>query len=180
MMARGIGLRSYLLAGVLILVSRTGAPAGTVGLSAHLSGPSGGSGDAAFVLDDTNGVLVSAVTFDLTDSFMLASAVITNGSNGPVLHTLDTSLVSGLTQGSFTDIWTGLTSSDIQTLESFHAYITITTTQSPTGDIQGQIVPEPSSLVLGVGGAMVLLGAGWLRRPSQERGGVRPPSRDEL
>jgi hypothetical protein len=123
--------------------------------------------------------LLTAVTFDLTDSFMLAGAVITDGISGPVLHTLDTSLVLGLTQGSFTDIWTGLTSSDIQTLESSHAYITITTTQSPTGDIQGQIVPEPPSLVLGVGAAMVLLAVGWLRRPSQERGGAGPRSREE-
>ena len=145
MTTRGIGLRSGLFAGALILVSHTGAQAGTVGLAAHLSGPSGGSGDVAFILDDTNRVFLGAVTFDLTDSYGLASAVITDGRSGPVIHTLDTSLVSDLTQGSFTDIWTGLTSSDIQTLESFNAYITITTTQSPKGDIQGQIqiIPEP-------------------------------------
>jgi hypothetical protein len=107
--------------------------------------------------------LLGAVTFDLTDSFLLASAVITNGSGGPVLHTLDTSLVSGQTQGSFTDIWSGLTASDIQILESFHAYITITTTQSPTGDISGQIVPEPASLVLGAVATILGLGVGYLR-----------------
>jgi hypothetical protein len=157
-------LRSCLLAGVLVLLNCTGAQAGLVGLSAHLSGPSGGSGDAAFILDDTNGVLISSVTFDLTDSFMLASALITSGISGPVIHTLDTSLVSGLTQGSFTDIWTGLTASDIQTLESYNGYITITTTQSPTGDIQGQMVPEPSALVLGGAGGIILLGARRLRR----------------
>jgi hypothetical protein len=171
MMTRGIGLRGVLLVGALILVDGTGARAGTVGLEAHLSGLSGGSGDAAFVLDDTTGVLVSAVTFDLADSFKLAGAVITDGSGGPVLHTLDTSLVMGLTQGSFTDIWAGLSSSDIQILESSRGYITIKTTQSPTGEISGRIVPEPPSLVLGAEAAVVLLGLGWLRRRARRTAG---------
>jgi hypothetical protein len=168
---RGIVERSCLLIGVLILVTCGGAEAGTVGLTAHLTGAAGGSGDAAFVLDDTNDVLLSSVTFHLGDSFTLAGADITNGSGGPTLHILNTSLVTGLTQGSFTDIWTGLTSSAIQILESNNSYIIIHTTQSPTGDISGQIlvVPEQPGLVLLGTGAVGLLGYYTARRRARPR-----------
>jgi hypothetical protein len=174
MTTRRIGLRNCLLMGALILVLCTGTRAGTVGLSAHLTGPSGGGADAAFVLDDTAGVLLSAVAFNLADSFTLSSAVITDGSGGPVIHTLDTSLVSGLTQGAFTDIWTGLTASDIRALESDTAYITIRTAQSPTGGLSGriQVIPEPAGLVLLGTGAVALLGCA-ARRRARPRAGRR-------
>lgn len=165
MTMRVIGLRGCLLLGVLILGPGAGTQAGIIGLSAHLTGLSGGSGDAALVLDTSSGVLVSAVTFSLADSYTLSIADITSGSGGPVLHTLDTSLVAGLTQGSFTDIWTGLSTSDIQALVSNKAYISVVTAQSPNGDLSGQIVvPEPSSLVLGAVAAVALLSAARLRR----------------
>jgi hypothetical protein len=165
--SRGIGVRTGLLAGALALVSGTGAFAGQIPLTAHLTGTSTGSGDGAFFLDDTVPILLSSVDFsDLsTASGGFAGAVIILGPSGTLLHTLDTSSVTtGATAGSFTDIWTGLTPTDISILESDSAWITIQTVKSPTGQISGQMmIREPGSLALmtiGVG----VLGGTWLLR----------------
>ena len=169
MTTRGSGLWSYLLvASVLFLASGTGPHAGLVPLSAHLTGDqefppnsSPSTGDAAFILDDTNGILLSAVTFQgLTSPLVSAEiAVGEPGQVGTVIHILDTSsLPANATSGAFTDIWTGLTGQEITVLATGDTYINITTTGFPDGEIRGQIVPEPPSLVLGGVGAIVMLG----------------------
>ena len=104
---RGIGWRNGFFLGFLILTSASRTDAGSIPLSAHLDGGnefppnnSPGTGDAAFILDNVNGILVSAVTFQGLAN-PLKSAVITEGPlglGGTVLHTLDTSSVVGATR----------------------------------------------------------------------------------
>jgi hypothetical protein len=165
MTTRGIGLRHWLLTCTLLLTAGTGARAGLVSLTAALTGAqetppnsSLGTGSAAFLLDDSAGVLVSAVTFQgLTSPTFLdganTSAAIHLGSlgvAGPTLHPFATAPI-GVTSGAFADIWTGLTRADITALEAGGTYINIQTTNFPGGEIRGQIlgnVPEPNSVVL--------------------------------
>jgi MYXO-CTERM domain-containing protein len=70
-----------------------------------------------------------------------------------------------VTQGSFADIWTGLTPGNIAALESGSYFIGIRTSAFPGGEIRGQIaVPEPTSVVMGATAALVGLGYAWRRR----------------
>ena len=124
-------------------------------------------------MDDVNKILISSVTFaDLTSPTLLDGSMTSAhihlappGVVGPIIHPFPTAPI-GVTSGSFTDFWTGLTAAQITALETGNTYINIHTVDFPTGEIRGQIsvVPEPASLVLGATGAMALLGYGWLRR----------------
>ena len=70
----------------------------------------------------------------------------------------------GVTQGSFTDIWTGLTATNVAALEAGNYYINIHTSAFPGGEVRGLMtVPESSSLTLGAVGAAIVGGA-WLLR----------------
>lgn len=177
---RAIGTRNLLLMGVLLLTSGTGARAATIFLTATLTGSqetppntSPGVGAAAFMLDDVQGTLMSAVSFaGLITPTLLDDAntsahihLAPPGVAGPIIRPYPTAPI-GVTSGMFTDVWTGLTSSDITALETGGTYINIHTTAFPAGEIRGQIttVPEPGALVLGVTGALVLLAGAWLRR----------------
>jgi hypothetical protein len=154
--------------GVLLLASGPGAHAAFIPLTATLNGAqemppnsSPGNGAAAFILDDVNKILVSAVTFaGLTSPTFLDDAGTSAhihlgdpGIAGPIIHPFPTAPI-GVTSGSFADIWTGLTPADITALEAGGTYINIHTTAFPAGEIRGQItvVPEPGSLgLLGLG-----------------------------
>jgi hypothetical protein len=161
---RGIGLQCGLVVGTLLLAPGTEAGAALIALTASLSGAqetppntSPGAGSAAFILDDVNRILVSAVTFsNLTGTTTSADI---QDQSGLILHVLPTA-PTGVTQGSFTDIWTGLTADNIAALEAGNTSINIDTTAFPAGEIRGQItvVPEPGSLGLLGTGAVVLLG----------------------
>jgi hypothetical protein len=81
-----------------------------------------------------------------------------------ILHALPT-IPTGVTQGNFTDIWTGLTAGNIAALVNAGAYINIHTSAFPGGEIRGLIVvPEPGPLALAAAGASALFGGAWLRR----------------
>jgi hypothetical protein len=69
-------------------------------------------------------------------------------------------------QGSFTDIWTGLTASYITALVAGSYYLNIRTSAFTGGEIRGQItaVPEPGPLALAGLGAATVFGGAWLRR----------------
>jgi MYXO-CTERM domain-containing protein len=185
---RTIGLRNLLLTGALLLTSGTGAHAAFMSLTATLTGAqetppnsSPGTGSAAFILDDINMTLISAVTFSgLTSPTVLDDAntsaqiyMSPPGVAGSIIHPLPTAPI-GVTSGSFTDIWTGLTAADIAALETGDTYINIHTAAFPGGEIRGQIlpsisIPEPSSLVLGATAALAGLGLAWHRRRQRSR-----------
>jgi hypothetical protein len=160
MTARRIVWRCWLLTTALLLTLETGAHAGLISLKATLTGSqetppnaSTGTGSAAFVLNDVSGTLISAVNFSGLGS-LTTSADIEEGT-GVVVHSFPTGPTGfpiGVTHGSFTDVWTGLTAGNIAALESSSYFINIHTTAFPGGEIRGQIissaVPEPASLVL--------------------------------
>jgi hypothetical protein len=160
--ARATVGRYWLLSAALLLASGTDARAGLIALTATLDGaqetppnPSPGTGSAALILDNVNDTLITAVTFsDLTGPTPLAGTISAiylgpPGVAGTILHPFATA-PTGVTSGSFTDIWTGLTAANITALETGGTYINIVTTAFPGGEIRGQIlvVPEPGSLVL--------------------------------
>jgi hypothetical protein len=174
-----IGLRYWLLTVAMLLTFGTGANADFIPLTATLTGAqetppnsSTGTGGAAFSLDDVNRILVSAVTFqglagpttsaDIEDK---AGSVVHPFPNSPPALT---GFPVGVTQGSFTDIWTGLTAANVTALEAGSYFINLRTSAFPNGEIRGQIsssaIPEPASLMLGTTAVVVLLGGTWLRR----------------
>jgi len=123
---RAFGLRNRFLMSVLLLASGTGAHAAFIPLTATLTGAqetppnsSTGTGTAAFILDDVNRTLTSAVTFsDLTSPTTLGDI---KDKTGLIVHLFPTGpsgFPTGVTGGSFTGIWTGLTPGNIAALES--------------------------------------------------------------
>ena len=173
---RRIGSRYWLLTGVLLLASGVDAHAGFIALTATLTGTqetppnsSPGTGSAAFILDDVNHTLVSAVTFSgLTGETTSADIQAGPGQPPPIVHPFPVGPAGfpiDVTQGSFTDIWTGLLPGNIAALESGSYFIAIRTSAFPGGEIRGQIVvPEPASVVMGATAALVGLGYAWRRR----------------
>ncbi len=73
------------------------------------------------------------------------------GVAGPIIHPFPTAPI-GVTSGSFADIWTGLTSSDIAALEAGNTYINIHTVAFASGEIRGQISLRPRARLAGTGG----------------------------
>ncbi|MBX6315213.1 MAG: CHRD domain-containing protein [Isosphaeraceae bacterium] len=175
---RKIGWRSLLVAGALVTLGATGAQADFIPLTATLTGSqetppnsSPGMGAASFILDDVAGTLTTAATFaGLTAPTILVQGAAAHihmgapGVAGPIIHNLP--LGAGVTSGSFTDIWMGLTAAEIGAIKSGDTYINIHTTAFPGGEIRGQltIIPEPSSLVLIGLGSLGLLGSAWRHR----------------
>jgi len=165
--------RCWILTAALLLTLETGAHAGSIALSATLGGSqatppnsSPGTGSAALILNDVSGTLITAGTFSgLTGTTTSADI---EDSTGLVVHPFavgPTGFPIGVTGGSFTDIWVGLTSANIAALESGSYYINIHTSAFPAGEIRGQIVssaiPEPSSLVLLSLGLVGAAGLAW-------------------
>ena len=170
---RAIGLRYWLLTAALLLTFGTGAHAAFIPLTATLTGAqetppnsSTGTGAAAFILDDVNRTLISAVTFAGLTSPTTSGDI--EDKTGLIVHPFPTGpfgFPTGVTGGSFTDIWTGLTPGNITALESGSYSINIRTAAFPSGEIRGQIaVPEPASVVMGATAALVGLGYAWRRR----------------
>ena len=119
-------MRYWLLIATLLLTFATGAHAAFIPLTATLNGAqetspnsSPGSGSAAFILDDVNKILVSAVTFaGLTGTTISADI---EDRTGLIVHPFPTGpfgFPTGVMGGSFTDIWPGLTPGNIAALES--------------------------------------------------------------
>jgi hypothetical protein len=182
--SHGIVARYWALTVALLLTFGTGAQAAFIPLTATLTGSqetppnlSTGIGNVALILDDVGKTLIIAGTFSNLTSPTAATSLNgftapafiqsgLSGQAGPAVHPLLT-FPTGVTAGSFTDVWTALTNQQILSLESGGDYINIYTSAFPGGEIRGQIVgtvPEPSSLMLMATGAAALLGGARLRR----------------
>lgn len=80
------------------------------------------------------------------------------GTNGGVVHGLDNiaaavGTTSGVINGDwrFDDLSSPLTDALVGQLFAGNLYFNIHTAQTPSGEIRGQIIPEPSSLVAALG-----------------------------
>jgi hypothetical protein len=139
---RGIDPRHWVLTVFLLLTFGAGARADIIGLTAILTGPqevppnvSTGIGTAALILDTTQKTLITSATFsNLTSPTALESMgsltataflqVGNPGQTGPAAHAFITTPV-GVTSGSFTDIWVGLSNQDILNIEHNGTYINL-------------------------------------------------------
>jgi hypothetical protein len=196
---RGISVRNLLLASVLSLAFAPVADAASINLEAFAPSqgkfglfgseetPPNSSpavGVATFVLDTQARTLTSVVNFTGLLSGATAAHIHLGdpGVAGPVIHpyTLPTNVL-GQRSGGFLDIWSSstptnpLTDAIIAQILGGHTYINIHSSTLPDGEIRGQIVmatnviPEPSGLVLGSVGALVLLGYASLCRRGMAR-----------
>ncbi|MFO0950046.1 MAG: CHRD domain-containing protein [Isosphaeraceae bacterium] len=181
-----LGSPVWPLAVALAIAGQGRAGAAFITLSANLTGSqvvpstaSTGTGAATFVLNDVIGSLTGSVTFsNLTSPTAAGSAGFVAGifsglpgQNGPSLHPM-ASAPSGVTAGSFTDLWVGISAANIALLKSGSTYLSISSQAFPGGEIRGQItvVPEPASVALTAVGAAALLGAAWRGRAGRRRG----------
>ncbi len=143
----------------LAVTSAQSATVFTASLDGPQSGtPSPGTGFGTFILDDTE----TSLSYTITFSGLLAPETVSHfhrgapGVAGPVVRNLPLgSPKVGVWSAS--DAAQPLTPQAVADLKAGLLYVNIHSSLYPAGEIRGQIVPEPSALlVLATGGAGLL------------------------
>src|SRR5713101_1039619 len=139
------------LGSALILVGAGTAPATTTSYIATLSGleevpanPSPATGTAFIVYDDVANTISTTGSFSglvdiLTAGHFHGPAAV--GVNAGVIHGFS-GLPLGATSGSWSDVWSGLTSTQVGYLTSGLLYVNLHSHTYPGGEIRGQVKPE--------------------------------------
>ena len=140
-----------LLASALVLGGAGASHATTFGYSASLSGanevpanPSPGTGSAFLVYDDVANTLTTSISFCGLTAGLTASHIhgpAAPGVNAGVLHGFPATPLGSMC-GSYGDVWSGLTATQVGYLNDGLLYINLHTTNFPGGEIRGQIYPD--------------------------------------
>jgi CHRD domain len=127
------------------------ASATTFGYVAHLSGlnevpPNGspGSGTAFVTYDDVTNTITTSITFSGLVGTTTAShfhGPATTSTNAPVIHGFAATPL-GVTSGSYGDVWTTATATQVGWLQTQQLYVNIHSQVYPGGEIRGQVVPD--------------------------------------
>ncbi len=141
------------LASALALGNATHALATTFGFTATLSGlqevgpnASPATGTAFLVYDDVANTLSTTVSFagllaPLTASHIHGSPTSVPGVNAGVIHPF-ASAPAGATSGTYSDVWVGLTPTQVTWLNGGLLYVNIHSQLYPGGEIRGQIYSD--------------------------------------
>ena len=159
--------RLLLAAAAALTITMSAAHSATV-FTATLDGsqsgtPSPGTGSGTFILDDTE----TSLSYTITFSGLLAPETVSHfhrgapGVSGPVVKNLPLGSPKVGVWSAF-DATQPLTPQAVADLKAGLLYINVHSSLYPAGEIRGQIVPEPSALLVLAGGGAGLLGA--LRR----------------
>ncbi len=138
---------------VLVLGSPNNALAYLVGFSANLQGSqevppnaSPATGTAILIYDTVANTLTTNITFSgllagLTASHIHGPAA--PGVNAGVLHGFPTTPLGSMS-GSYSDVWSGLTATQVGYLNTGQLYVNLHTSLYPGGEIRGQILSDPT------------------------------------
>jgi len=160
--------RSRTLLAALIVLALS-APAGATTFVANVSldgaqagTASPGTGSATLTLDDVANTLNVSITFTgltgtTTDAHIHCCAL--PGANAGVVIPFNPPFPLGVTFGSMNNTF-AISATNVNNVKSGLSYINIHTTNTPAGEIRGQIaaIPEPGTLAL-VGAGLAGLGA---------------------
>ena len=157
--------RILFLSAVLVALAVVPAGATIFTIPVSLDGPqagtaSPGTGSATLTLDDVALTLNVSLTYSgLTSPTNNAHIHCCSppGVNSAVIIPFVPPFPLGVTSGNMNTTF-NITAAQVLQVQSGGAYINIHTDQFPAGEIRGQIVPEPSTLLL-LGGGLAALGA---------------------
>jgi hypothetical protein len=95
--------------------------------------------------------VANALTTNISFSGLVAGTIAAHihggaayGANAPIVRPF-ASAPLGVTSGSFTDVWTGLTPTQVGYLNGSLLYINLHTSAFTGGEIRGQIIPESAT-----------------------------------
>ena len=146
----------YLVLGTMIAWASLPAAASIMNYTVHLDGGQAGvvtpaTGIAFLTLDDVADTLLVSLTYSglttPTTNAHIHCCAPPGSSAGVVIPFIPAGFVTGTTSGSFTATFS-LTPDLVDDILSGLSYINIHTTAFPAGEIRGQIVPVPATLVL--------------------------------
>jgi hypothetical protein len=151
----GCGLALGLALGLATSAEATSIPLSAVLDGAQAGTGSPGTGTATVTYDDVSGLL----SWDISWSGLQGSTTVAH-FHGPAAPGQSASPVVDIFLTSTTSPASGsdtITPSEATDLLAGLWYINIHTTSSPGGEIRGQVVPEPSTFLLALGGTAGLL-----------------------
>jgi hypothetical protein len=130
--------------------------------------PNASLGTGTAVVKLTGPVNMQEISVTLNWQNLLAGATAADihegapGMTGPILFSLALGSGAGTTTGMIAPQTFDIDAAEVAQLQAGLLYVEVSTSQFPAGEIRGQLVPEPSSVVL-AGTALVLSlpGYGW-------------------